>query len=426
MNKALYWIWLQTAVGYSEKISDLVSYYGTAEDIYKAGENSWRTSGLFSQEKGMLSPKKIIEMKQTGLERAHEILDLCQKHKVTPVVPTDESYPDALKHIPDFPAVLYVRGDISCLKDNIVISVVGTRRPSEYGVNAAKEILHGLAKNKVTVVSGGAVGIDAVAHSETIACGGKTVLVMGCGHDTSYLMQNEELRKSAEQNGAVITEYPPKSPASIYTFPKRNRIISALSNGVVVIEAGKGSGTLNTASHAQKQGKDIFVLPGDISSPSFFGSNELIKNGAIPVFSAQDILCKYIMKNKILNEVRLGRSINPFNGIDKFEYGASEEKPSRKSVKRKEKTHDTLAEKNKTENCQKDETELNQENIKNILENASRNAKIVYNYVLRTETALDNIVRDSSLPVNKVLSSLTELEMLGLIEGLNAGRYKRK
>lgn len=426
MDKALYWIWLQSAVGYSEKISDLVSYYGTAEEIYKAGENSWRASGLFGGENCFLSIEKFISMKKTSLEKAHRILQLCHEHNVTPIVPTDESYPEALKRISDYPAVLYVRGDIACLKEKIVIAVVGTRKPSEYGINAAKTVIQGLAQNGVTVVSGGAVGIDFVAHSETISCGGKTVLVMGCGHDASYLAQNEELRKTAEQNGAVVTEYPPKFPASFYTFPKRNRIISALSSGVVVIEAGKGSGTLNTASHAQKQGKDIFVIPGDISSPSFYGSNELIKNGAEAVFSAEDILNKYEMQSKILKEVRIIKTENPFDGIDKFEYGASEEISKSKKRKTKEKIQVLSDKKDETSiNCE-DENKINDENIKNILENTSRNTKIVYNYVLQTETALDDIVRASALPVSKVLSSLTQLEMLGLIECLNAGRYKRK
>lgn len=427
MNEALYWIWLQTAIGYGEKVKDLVSYYTTAENFYRQGENSWRASGLFTAERGGLSAAKLGRIKNTPLKKAEEISALCEKHGVTPIVPTDERYPNALKNIEDFPLVIYSRGDISCLNDNLTIAAVGTRNPSQYGLNAAKKIIGDLAKNDVTVVSGGALGLDSVAHSETIANGGKTVLVLSCGHDYNYLPENAELRSIIEQNGAVISEYPPEHKSGLINFNLRNRIISGLSKAVVVFEAGKRSGTLNTAGRAKQQGVDVYVLPGDFSAESFKGSNELIKQGAFPIFSASDILTRYNLIGNILSEVRSNSLLGPFDGIDIFDYGsASENKSKRTKSKQKNKKEKIKSERphdaTETEASEKE----NEEIIKNILENTSPNAKMVYNHISNSETPLDDIVRKCKLPVNKVLSSLTELEMLGVAECLASGRYKRK
>ncbi|MGN0469064.1 MAG: DNA-processing protein DprA, partial [Acutalibacteraceae bacterium] len=261
MHNDIYWLWLQKSLGFGARINDLMRFYGSAKEIYEAGEASWRESGFFGKSLFEINPSAIESMKNTALSSCEKIIKDCEENEIQIVTPENELYPENLKHITDYPAVLYVQGDLSCLENKLPIAVIGTRKPSAYGISAAEKIARGLAKQKAVIISGGALGIDSIAHKSALEENEKTVLVMGCGHGAGYLMQNEELRQSVAKNGAVITEYPPFSKASITSFPKRNRIISGISKGVVIIEAGESSGTLNTASHASKQGRDIFAVP---------------------------------------------------------------------------------------------------------------------------------------------------------------------
>lgn len=399
MNKALYWLWLQKALGFNAKINTLMRYYGSAKELYKAGENSWRLSGLFGDE---IPASKIVTMKNTSLEDIKDIYELCIKENIHLVTPEDEIYPKELLKIPDYPAVLYVRGDISFLNDSFSVAVIGTRRPSTYGTEACRRIAGDLAKEGFTVISGGALGIDSVSHRSAIEAGGKTVLVLGCGHLGGYLPENEELREAVCENGAVISEYPPLTKASSFTFPKRNRIISGLSKGVLIIEAGSTSGTLNTASHAVNQGRDVFALPGDVASGMYTGSNRLLTEGAKAVFSAEDILKYY--KDYILFRKEKITGEEPFSKIDKIK----EEKPK--------KTRTSLKQEEETEN-------KNKKTLKITAESVSVNAFLVYNLMSGKEMSLDDIVRQSALPVRKVLAALTELEMMSAVRLIEGGRY---
>lgn len=398
MNKALYWLWVQKTLGYHAKINTLMRYYGTAEGLYKSGQGSWRSSGLFGDE---IPVSKISSMSEVTLKACEDTLTLCAAEGISVITPEDEAYPKALLKLSDYPAVLYVKGDISFINNGLAISVIGTRNPSTYGMEMCRKIASGLAKEGVTVVSGGALGIDSAAHKSTIEAGGKTVLVLGCGHCGGYLPENEKLRKEVTENGAVISEYPPLAKASVYSFPKRNRIISGLSKGVLVIEAGIKSGTLNTASHAQNQGRDIFAVPGDVASGMYTGSNRLLTAGAKAVFSADDILNFYSDYVNFRAERITGEA--PFSKIDRVK----EEKPGKIKVSPKF----------------KEETKNNKKIVKITAESVSDNAFLVYNLMSGKEMSLDDIVRESGLPVRKVLAVLTELEMMSAVRLMEGGRY---
>jgi DNA processing protein len=201
----------------------------------------------------------------------------------------NESYPERLKNIYDPPPLLYVRGEIQ-KEDALAVAIVGSRRTLPYGRAITEKIAQDLVRHGVTVVSGMARGIDSVAHQGAIAGGGRTIAVLGCGVDVIYPPENRKLCEQIIDHGAVLSEFRMQSPPEAGHFPKRNRIISGLSLGVVVVQAGKDSGSLITAGYALEQGREIFAVPGNVGADSSQGSNKLIKEGAKLVESSEDIL----------------------------------------------------------------------------------------------------------------------------------------
>lgn len=204
----------------------------------------------------------------------------------------DECYPERLRYIANPPPVLYVKG-ASWPKSSLMLAVVGVRKATAYGRRAARELAGGLAAEGATVVSGLARGIDTEAHRGALEAGGYTVGVLGCGLDIVYPPENEGLYRIIGERGALVTEFPPGFGPKPGNFPARNRIISGLSQGVVVVEAGRKSGALITSNLALEQGRDVFAVPGQIFSPMSLGTNDLIRQGAVAVTSAADILEEY-------------------------------------------------------------------------------------------------------------------------------------
>jgi len=205
------------------------------------------------------------------------------------VTQADPEYPAALKHIHDPPLALYVRGRLDP-KDTHAIAVVGSRRCTHYGTSVADRLSFQLAKQGYTVVSGLALGIDAAAHLGALKGGGRTLAVQGCGIDQVYPAEHKKLAEAIEGQGAVVTEFPVGYKPSRQSFPQRNRIISGLAKGVLVVEAAKGSGAMQTVDEANAQGRLVFAVPGRIDNPSAGGSNYLIKQGAKLVEDVDDIL----------------------------------------------------------------------------------------------------------------------------------------
>ena len=201
----------------------------------------------------------------------------------------DEAYPTNLRQIPQAPPLLYVRGQLE-KQDELAIGVVGTRQVSPYGKEVARELASALASHGVTVVSGLALGVDAIAHEAALEAGGRTVAVLGSGVDHIYPARNRGLALQIIERGALISEYSLGTKPEASNFPPRNRIISGMSLAVVVVEAGKRSGALITARFAGEQGRDVFAVPGSILSPGSDGCNRLIQDGAIPVTSISELL----------------------------------------------------------------------------------------------------------------------------------------
>ncbi|MBR6568258.1 MAG: DNA-processing protein DprA [Clostridia bacterium] len=402
MDNEIYWLWLQGASGYAKPVKSLINAFGDAKNIYEASSEALKSAGIEGY-----GPKVIGRIKDEDIEKYYDTYDFCRKHRIHIITPDSKFYPEKLLEIENFPLALYVRGDYTCLNAENALGVIGSRTPSQYGEEATETIVSQLCDNGVLIVSGGALGIDSIAHRTAIECGGKTVLVMGCGHGSGYLPENSALRRRVAENGALITEYPPYFNVTPGTFPQRNRIISGMTSGVVIAEAAKISGTFSTARHAIKQGRDLFVLPGDIKSGNYEGSNQLITEGAKPVFSAKDIIPW--AKIKKISEPKTGK---PFENID-LEASSYKKRGKKKS-----------SDEVKTETIIEKEEKIIQKNEKITPETISKNAEIVYNIMSDGVCDSDGIIRESGLEVRKVLSALTELEMNGIILKVSSDSYR--
>lgn len=288
MTDVKYWIWLSMALGAGARVDEILSAYPDPSDLYSESRMLRTVSGVFNQ-------ARLNRLEETKLIDAETAVNTCKVNGWRIYTPDSPDYPDELRSLPDMPLVLYSDGDLACLKDKIAIGVVGTRQPTYDSVEIAKRISSDLASCGAVVVSGGALGIDSAVHEGALSAEGITVCVLGCGLGTNYLMRNEQMRREVAKKGAVITEYPPFTPASVRTFPMRNRIISGISKGLLVVEAGEKSGSLITARYAMEQGKEVFGVPGNILNSSYTGVNRLIRDGARAVTCATDILAPFDM-----------------------------------------------------------------------------------------------------------------------------------
>ncbi len=415
MPEAKYWIWLQDAVRIGSKTYAAIETFGSAEEIYNQDYDVLRESGLFSRE-------QLLKLKNKALDEAEKKLKLCEENGWKTVTPDSRFYPPQLKEINNYPLVLYVAGDESVLLHNMLIGVVGTRRPSQYGMDVAGTISFNLTKGGAVIVSGGALGIDSVGHRSAMEAGGKTILVMGCGLGHGYLPENKELRMQVAENGALISEYPPFCPPNGYSFILRNRITAGLCRGVLVVEAGKKSGSLSTARKVISYGRDLFVVTGDAKGTNFLGANELVKEGARVIFSADDILTLYGYEIRNRDSFNFGiMSTVEFEGIDSFPNGEQEEKKKRKSKVRKKKNVKEETASDKTEAEEKNESKGQKKEIDFTF--LSPEAALVYKAIENGVDTVDEIALKEHIQIRKVLVALTELEMEEAVKCVAGNRY---
>lgn len=223
------------------------------------------------------------------IERYEEMVEYTKRQGIDILTIRDEGYPKSLREIPDAPRVLYIKGELRA-EDELAIAVVGPRKASQYGLWAAETFAKELSVRGITVVSGMALGVDSAAHMAALDSGGRTIAVLGTGVDVVYPSRNRHLYRRIVQNGAVVSEFPPGTQGLPYRFPQRNRIVSGLSKGTIIVEAGEKSGTLTTAQHSLDQGRDVFAVPGNINSVYSKGTNSLIQDGAKLVMDIDDVL----------------------------------------------------------------------------------------------------------------------------------------
>ncbi len=283
----LFWIWLSLRLGPANRIfTKLLDRFGSPYEIFEADES------VIDSLEG-LSPRTKNALLDKELDSSYRIVSFCEENDVQILKYGDANYPSRLKTLQDPPILLYCKGTLPELTSNLFIGVVGTRKMSEYGMKTAYKISYELASCGAIIVSGMALGIDSVASCGAIEARGRTIAVLGCGIDVTYPSQHARLKGIIENNGAVITEFPPSTPPEGRNFPIRNRIISGLCQGTLVIEANMRSGALITAKDAIFQGRDVYAVPGNLDGRNAIGTNKLIHDGAQMVLDSRDILRNY-------------------------------------------------------------------------------------------------------------------------------------
>lgn len=303
-------IWLNALGIGNSNIEKIIEYFYDLRDLWESSSKEVNSiKGLRNEVK----EKIIINRNYKNIEKLFEDIE---KQNLNIITIYDENYPLGLKYIPDNPKVLYTKGN-EIEDDKLSIAIVGSRKATSYGKWACEKFTRELVEMDVTIVSGLATGIDTIAHKTALDFGGKTIGIIGNGIDIVYPKKNLSLYKEMEEKGTIISEFPLGTPPLAFNFPLRNRIISGISRGIIVIEAQEKSGSLITAHHGLEQGKDVFALPGNINSIFSEGTNKLIKDGAKPLLDIEDILEEiYELKEKIKS--------NKIDNLDYSNYSETE------------------------------------------------------------------------------------------------------
>lgn len=413
---AKYWIWLSQALGYNTpKVKALRELYPDIGVFYARSESEWRLCGL-------LTDRDMDALGKTPLEAADRILKKCRYFGYSVLAIDDAAYPECLFHIYAPPAVLYIDGKLPDVDGRLTVGIVGTRRATNYGLDNAYKIGYALGKYGVCTVSGGALGVDCASHRGTLAAKGTTVCVRGCGINCSYLSENAGMRRAITQNGAVISEYPPDTPPRGYHFPARNRIISALSDGVVIIEASERSGSLITANCALEQGKEIFALLGN-NSPQNAGSNRRIKEGsATPITDFMDILNAFEGLYLTDSEGEISIDFDSITLADIEAIPVKGKKPASAGSIPPQAV--TAVDADKTPRKAKPAQDVKKEHPKEI--QLEGDPATVYAYLTEQPVHIDKIAADLKLPVFRVLTALTQLQIQELVEAHQGRRFSRK
>lgn len=308
MDSRRYWIGFNLVKGIGAvRLKNVLDYFGSLEIAWNAPADALQAAGL---------PHKSVEYLVTLRAKIDldSVIENITKKGVQVVTWEDAGYPRRLKEINQSPPVLYIRGSLE-MADDWAVAVVGTRRVTPYGRQVAIELSRFLAQNGVTVVSGLARGVDAVAHSSALQAGGRTIAVLGNGVDVVYPPEHRKLSDEIIQSGALISDYPVGTPPESQNFPPRNRIISGLSLATIVVEASEKSGALITAEFAVDQGREVFAVPGSIMAAQSAGTNRLIEQGARPLLKMSEILD--VLKLDRLPEMRETRRVMPASEYEK-------------------------------------------------------------------------------------------------------------
>lgn len=374
----IYWLWLATRPGMTEREKMVVlAHFGSPEDCYYADE----FSGIEN-----LSKSALEVLCDKDLKEAESISEACQRKKIHILTYGDDLYPSLLRNIIDPPLVLYYRGNLPDFDREPMIGVVGTRKASAYGLSTARQMGRQIAAHGGIVVSGMAEGIDAQATWGALDAGKPAIGILGSGVDKVYPACNRDLYRKMEQYGCLISEYPPGTAPDRWHFPRRNRIISGLSNGVLVVEAPQKSGALITARQALEQGRDVFVVPGNIGVASCEGSNALLKDGAAMVTSGWDVIGEYAYRypDKIHKEIHVVEEVDDKIVVDN--------------------TNPPLY-----------------SDLENIAADLSDTEKVILAAIGTGEQLVDTVIAKTGLSSSDVLAALTMLEVSGFVTTRSGG-----
>lgn len=396
MAQLKYWLWLSNLQKVSRQIKlSLLDHFGDPEKVfYGDKEEYFLVPGMTRAAAEALENKK--------LDDADRILGDCDRLGLRIITKQDVEYPDRLRNIFEPPLVLYVQGRMPRFDDEVAIAMVGTRRASPYAMEMGEKLAFQMAGLGAVIVSGLAAGGDAAAHRGALRAGGFTAAVIGGGHDIIYPREHRYLYEDIAGRGVILSEYPPGTEHIGNHFPVRNRIISGLSLGVVVIEAPERSGALITASRALDQGKDVFVIPGQIGDYHCAGSNALLRDGAGVVMDAWDVLSGYA--GKYPQKIRSLRMEEPRR------FGS------------------TPVEAEKPKSAKKDKPEQPKEPEKPLLDLSGDHGltddqlRIVKALEGRT-VQVDDLIEETQIPTRRILSALTVLELDRIVTQESGKRF---
>ncbi len=389
MGGTKYWIWLSEQKGLPTRLKlRLLDSFGSPEDIWYAEEADYLlTEGM--------TPKLVATLADKSTEGADRILGDCERLGLRLLTMQDADYPVRLRNIFEPPFLLYVRGRLSAIDEEAAIAMVGTRDATPYGLETAESLSCAMAKQGALIVSGAASGIDSAAHRGALRAGAKTVAVLGCGIDVVYPQENRWLYEDIAVSGALVSEYPPGTPAVGAHFPVRNRIISGLCLATVVVEAPERSGALITAHTALEQGRDVFAVPGPINAPQSRGCNRLIADGAAALaMSADDVLWEY--EARYPHKLHHGHAELPRT----FGYQARQEQAAEKEAAPKK--HPSL--------------DLRTAGL-------TDDQLCILRRLRDGEMQVDDLIEAVELPTRRVLSALTVLQIEGYVAESSGKRF---
>lgn len=408
----IHWIWLSTREIHDREKLALLAHFSDPEDVFFADAKA------YSQVSG-LSETAAEALKDKDLHAAEKVLADCARKRIHILTIRDGSYPARLKNIPQPPIVLYYKGTLPDFDGLPVIGVVGTRKASAYGLTTSKRMGYQISRCGGMVVSGAASGIDSAAMQGALTAGDCVVAILGCGVDVVYPRSNEGLFADLERHGCLISEFVPGTPPLKWNFPKRNRIISGVSNGVLVVEAPERSGALITARQALDQGRDVFAVPGNIDVPSCAGTNALLREGATVAMSGWDVVQEY----RHLYPDRVCQQTGPVHLTADGEGTDAGSRQLPKVAQKPKIPHDaqkTVASKEKKV-IDNTETSSYSDEYKTI-PGLNPQEQAIIEQLRYGEQLVDEVIAATGLPSGQVLAALTMLEVRGIVKTLPGRR----
>ena len=410
----IHWIWLAHLHGVNDRMKvSLLQHFRDPEDIFFADREA------FDHIEGLTVDAKTALLDR-NLNGAQKILEDCSRKNLHILTLQDAAYPVRLKNIADPPLVLYYKGRLPELDALPVIGIVGTRKASVYGLQTAKRLGYQIGKCGAVVVSGMAYGIDGLAMAGAMTAGQSVVGVLGCGADIVYPASNRALFRDVEAYGCILSEFPPGTPPLKQNFPRRNRIISGLSCGVLVVEAPAKSGALITARQAADQGRDVFAVPGNIDIPSFEGSNRLLRDGAIMVSSGWDVVSEY--EGLYPDKIRRWNAPSHQTAYPEEVQKQDESEPLKVAQKaaipeKKKHLKKDLEKKGIDKAATSPYSDLNA-----VLTGLSPEGQKIVSCLREGERLVDDVIAETGLTTGKLLAALTMLELKGIIRRLPGKR----
>ena len=409
----VHWIWYATRPSLSDlRKRRLLEVFTDPEDVFFADKKTLaQIEDLSAEEQEALLDKDLSE--------AEKILNQCVDKGISVCTYQDAAYPQRLKNIIDPPMVLYYKGQIPEMDDVPVIAAVGTRKASVYGLNIAMRMGYQMASCGAQIVSGIAEGVDGKAMEGALLAGGTVVAILGFGADVVYPKSNRRLFEDVVRSGGcLISEFPPETPPYRWNFPKRNRIISGLSNGVVVIEAPERSGSLITARAAAEQGRDVFVLPGNVDMAGFVGSNALLREGAIAVRNGWDVVGEY--------EALYPQKVHPMKENAQMPAPESWETDAPKVAQKPlSPTKKPTVDRKKVKKPIDKEEKQPYSDLVSVLPKLPENQRRIVE-LLTAPMLVDEVIAQTGLSAGAVSVALTMLEIKGVVQRLPGNRVELK